>query len=119
MIRVSAARLERLRARPKKSPTVKKIILYYTKLHRAVPPWLDAEQWRQINRIYKDARRRGLVVDHIVPLSSPLVCGLHVPWNLRATTLEKNQEKGNKWWPGCPYSQASIEFKPVQKEMGL
>ena len=34
-------------------------------------------------------------VDHIVPLSGPDVCGLHVSWNLRVITQQENQEKGD------------------------
>ena len=71
--------------------------------HReATPPWLSREQKAQIRELYKIAitmtKTTGeqYVVDHIVPLRSDVVCGLHVPWNLRVITQEQNLLKSNK-----------------------
>lgn len=41
-------------------------------------------------------------VDHIVPLQSKLVCGLHCEANLRVITKKANQEKSNKYWENMP-----------------
>ncbi len=41
-------------------------------------------------------------VDHIVPLQSQLVCGLHVEHNLRVIPGRENIIKGNRHWPGMP-----------------
>ena len=38
-------------------------------------------------------------VDHIVPLKSKIVCGLHVENNLRVIPLTANISKGNRHWP--------------------
>lgn len=42
------------------------------------------------------------VVDHIVPLQSPLVCGLHTHTNLEVVRLRRNRVKSNWLWPGMP-----------------
>lgn len=71
--------------------------------HReATPKWITQAQKREIREIYKIAitmtKTTGeqYVVDHIVPLRSEIVCGLHVPWNLRVITQAENLEKSNK-----------------------
>jgi 5-methylcytosine-specific restriction endonuclease McrA len=71
--------------------------------HRdATPAWLTRAQKSQIRELYKIAitmtKTTGeqYVVDHIVPLRSDVVCGLHVPWNLRVITQEENLLKSNK-----------------------
>lgn len=68
----------------------------------AMPKWLTPAHKAQIRAMYLAARRltreTGVkhVVDHIVPLRSEQVCGLHVPWNLQILTHEANCVKGNK-----------------------
>lgn len=61
---------------------------------QAMPPWMSA---KQLAPIYKEAREKGLTVDHIVPLAGDGVCGLHVPWNLQLMTLGDNIKKGNRY----------------------
>lgn len=69
---------------------------------QATPSWLTPEHHAEILAIYKEAARltkeTGIPhhVDHIVPLRSKVVCGLHVPWNLQILTATENLRKGNK-----------------------
>ena len=71
--------------------------------HRdATPPWLTRKQKSEIRQLYQIAitmtqtTGEQYVVDHIVPLRGEVVCGLHVPWNLRVITQEENLKKSNK-----------------------
>lgn len=41
-------------------------------------------------------------VDHIVPLQSKIVCGLHAHTNLRVIPGSENISKHNKYWPDMP-----------------
>jgi hypothetical protein len=41
-------------------------------------------------------------VDHVVPLKSKLVCGLHVPANMQILPGADNSAKGNRYWPDMP-----------------
>jgi 5-methylcytosine-specific restriction endonuclease McrA len=72
------------------------------KHRQATPPWLTRRQKSEIRQLYQIAitmtKTTGeqYVVDHIVPLRSDVVCGLHVPWNLRVMTQEENLKKSNK-----------------------
>ena len=72
------------------------------KHRQATPPWLTRKQKSEIRHLYEIAitmtKTTGeqYVVDHIVPLRSEVVCGLHVPWNLRVITQEENLKKSNK-----------------------
>jgi len=68
----------------------------------AIPKWITPEQKLAMRNLYLQAQAltkatgERYVVDHIIPLISPEVCGLHVPWNLRVITQEKNLIKSNK-----------------------
>jgi 5-methylcytosine-specific restriction endonuclease McrA len=71
--------------------------------HReATPAWLTPSERLAMRQLYIQARKlteitgERYVVDHIVPLRSHEVCGLHVPWNLRVITQEENLKKSNK-----------------------
>jgi len=67
---------------------------------KATPTWLDK---KAIELIYKQcasvtkATKVKHHVDHIVPLKSKHVCGLHVPWNLQIIPATENLKKHNKF----------------------
>jgi hypothetical protein len=71
------------------------------KRRNAVPTWFDTIK-EDVQKIYIEARTKTLEtgipheVDHIIPLVSDYVCGLHVPNNLRVITRYENRSKQNK-----------------------
>jgi hypothetical protein len=60
---------------------------------QATPPWADQALMRDM---YEEAVYQRLTVDHIVPLGSPVVCGLHWEGNMQFLTAEENSRKGNR-----------------------
>lgn len=66
---------------------------------QAIPKWADMTD---IKAVYQEAKYFGMHVDHIVPLRSDKVCGLHVWDNLQLLPAEKNISKGNRFWPDMP-----------------
>ena len=71
--------------------------------HRsATPIWVNAEEKKAIRQMYLEAQRltkltgERYVVDHIYPLISDQVCGLHTLKNLRIMTQDENLKKSNK-----------------------
>lgn len=63
---------------------------------RAIPKWVDL---KKIQVLYEKASVYGFNVDHIVPLSSKRVCGLHCWENLQLLDPVLNAEKHNSYWP--------------------
>ena len=81
---------------------------YRAAKRNATPQWLTDEDLLAIQAIYCLAKEAGKMtsvaglesetfhVDHIVPLSSDKVCGLHVPWNLQILPASDNISKSNQ-----------------------
>jgi hypothetical protein len=76
---------------------------YIVQLLYATPPWVSR---REIRRIEAAARRRSLksgarhVVDHIVPLTHPRICGLNWHGNMQILPGRSNARKSNHWHDG-------------------
>ena len=61
-------------------------------LIKRIPKWADRTK---IRNIYKEAREKGMTVDHVIPLRGKLVSGLHVHNNLQILPASVNFSKGN------------------------
>lgn len=79
--------------------------MYRATQAKATPVWANK---LFIREAYHLARLRTKTlgvkwaVDHIVPLKSMLVCGLHVEKNLQVIPAIENSVKGNRTWPDMP-----------------
>lgn len=65
----------------------------------ATPAWADQ---KAIQIVYDKAADWNMWVDHVVPLVSDIVCGLHCEANLQLLAPDENIRKGNRFWPEMP-----------------
>ena len=65
----------------------------------ATPLWFESEK---VSKVYKMAAMYGFEVDHVVPLVSERVSGLHCWHNLQLLDGKINASKGNRHWPHMP-----------------
>ncbi len=63
------------------------------KQKQATPIWANVEE---ITNIYLNCPE-GYDVDHIIPINSKIVCGLHVENNLQYLLSSENKRKSNKF----------------------
>ena len=98
---------QRWRAFNKRRPDIKNAIVARRRARQknALVPWADKAKMREF---YTEAKRRERLtgekhhVDHVVPLQSPLVCGLHWEGNLQVLPATVNHAKLNRVWPDMP-----------------
>lgn len=72
---------------------------------QATPAWANPaaiQQWYFAATVAQRDTGSPWHVDHIVPLNSPLVCGLHCEANLQLLPGPLNEKKGNRHWPDMP-----------------
>jgi hypothetical protein len=83
---------------------------------QATPSWVDLPHHSKINEIYaitqqlQEATGSIYHVDHIVPLVSDVVCGLHVWWNLQPMPEKANMLKNNLFEPSLYPEQGEVAF---------
>ncbi len=69
---------------------------------KATPSWINHEAvekfYEQSAQLTKETGTK-YTLDHMVPLNSEFVCGLHVENNLQILTLEENSSKNCLTWP--------------------
>jgi hypothetical protein len=83
------------------------LMCYHTSKRKAIklmatPGWSDhekiAEFYRESDRLTKETGIKHNV-DHVIPLVSPVVCGLHWEGNMQILSRRDNISKGNREWP--------------------
>jgi hypothetical protein len=90
------------------------------KKRQAIPQWASQEK---IKAVYKNCaeitRVTGIKheVDHVYPLQSKYMCGLHVETNLQIITKKENNQKYNSTWPGQLDCQKGSVYDIFPKEL--
>jgi hypothetical protein len=65
----------------------------------SIPKWETTEN---IKMFYVKAKKLGFEVDHIVPIKSDIVCGLHCVDNFQMLGRSENASKSNRYWTDMP-----------------
>lgn len=96
-----------------KHPRRRRIVL----MTLSVPPWVKRQDFKELEA-ERDFRSKATgvphVLDHIIPVDHPLVCGLTVPWNMAVMDSPANARKGNKLHPAF-----QIEMFTEPQQLGM
>jgi len=79
---------------------------------KAIPSWFTGES---VESIYQEARAANMQVDHIIPLTSAFVCGLHCRDNMQLLDPIENIKKGNRYWQDMPNTKDPELLKLVRE----
>lgn len=74
----------------------------------ATVSWADHKRIEEIYSLAAELTKTTGIryeVDHIVPLISNLVCGLHWEGSMQIISSKENIIKGNRWWPDMPEAE--------------
>ena len=86
------------KARFQLSPAYKRAFYLWssTKKRSRIPPWVKITDFE---RVCQEAIDKGpdYELDHVIPMKGKLVCGLHVPTNIRVVLRKTNHAKSNKF----------------------
>lgn len=72
---------------------------YRASVKQATPKWFEKDK---VDLVYQKADELGFEVDHVVPITSDIVCGLHCWYNLQLLDQPLNGGKRNYHWPDMP-----------------
>lgn len=100
--RYSVSRSGKVYRRGRLHKETEKVVRRSRAKEKASPDWADREKMRSVYQEARDrSEREGRTyhVDHIIPLQSDEVCGLHNEFNLQILPAEANLAKGNRLWP--------------------
>ena len=84
---------------------------------QSVPKWVNDIYVKDVYYFAEVANKKApgvYTVDHIVPLISDYVCGLHWEGNLQILTAIENASKSNRYWPQM--NEITPELKALAKQ---